>query len=488
VFPKRLLSLLLLLTIVAGVHAQQPELPLILMMDGDLYWVDGDNVLPLTRSGFASAASRSPDGQYVAYRDTPLVVREVYSRGGGQSGPQPSNVHMLDLETGREQVLTSQPYPAFYADPTQRDNMFARSAPVWSPDGLHVAWTNYRFDTGGISLGRYDLTSGVVRDLPLDLPEVHGIPSPLNVQWLNAGLAIRATFFDLATGIAVLQVRVYSPDNASLISVVSLDEIDTEPPYLDLFVNDDGADYYAQYDAANNRWILTDVLSGESYQTPFDPILVSSEQSASSLRFALGELVPYSIELDGQFNLHYQAAIYDADGATVVGLYDILFPDTNMSSVFAFAPGGQSAAYLVYDPLTRVYDRSQVFFTNRPPLTLPSESSVRGVLWGTQRWWLPADVTLETYGESDVFECPGALELRLESGLPARVLAGAPNRVRATPGVGGTVLGQIPAGGTFDVLGGPQCADGIVWWRVSYDTLAGWTAEGTDAYFVEPLR
>ena len=113
---------------------------------------------------------------------------------------------------------------------------------------------------------------------------------------------------------------------------------------------------------------------------------------------------------------------------------------------------------------------------------------VDGMTWGAQTWWYPADLALEPYEDMAMFDCPGALAPRLVIGGRAVVLPGAPNRIRSTPSTGGTFVTQIPSGETFDVLGGPECADGIVWWQVSYGSATGWTAEGVDAYFVEPLR
>jgi hypothetical protein len=52
-------------------------------------------------------------------------------------------------------------------------------------------------------------------------------------------------------------------------------------------------------------------------------------------------------------------------------------------------------------------------------------------------------------------------------------------------------IGQIPVGGIFYVLEGPECSPRYAWYRVEYreengDFLIGWIAEGeTDLYFVE---
>ena len=85
---------------------------------------------------------------------------------------------------------------------------------------------------------------------------------------------------------------------------------------------------------------------------------------------------------------------------------------------------------------------------------------------------------------------PGQLPTRLEPNIRARVEPGpgTPNNLRDAPGLDGAVIGQIPPGGQFVVLDGPQCADGYVWWQVDYEGTMGWTAEGnTERYWLEPL-
>lgn len=82
-------------------------------------------------------------------------------------------------------------------------------------------------------------------------------------------------------------------------------------------------------------------------------------------------------------------------------------------------------------------------------------------------------------------DCP---KPRLEIGGQGRVTPGEPNRMRSTPSTAGEQVGEIPAGSVFDVLDGPECADGFLWWHVEFDGVIGWTAEGnSDAYFAEPI-
>ncbi|MCB9454012.1 MAG: SH3 domain-containing protein [Anaerolineaceae bacterium] len=70
-----------------------------------------------------------------------------------------------------------------------------------------------------------------------------------------------------------------------------------------------------------------------------------------------------------------------------------------------------------------------------------------------------------------------------------RVTPGSANRIRDAASTSGAQVGQIPAGGVFDVLEGPLCVEGFLWWRVAYDGVEGWTVEGnTSDYFVEPVE
>ena len=92
-------------------------------------------------------------------------------------------------------------------------------------------------------------------------------------------------------------------------------------------------------------------------------------------------------------------------------------------------------------------------------------------------------------GEPDVpaGDCLGAPPPRLTVGGRGRVTPGLPNKMRSAPSTGAPQVGSIPGEAVFNVLGGPQCADGYLWWQVEYEGVTGWTANGTgNAYWVEP--
>jgi hypothetical protein len=75
---------------------------------------------------------------------------------------------------------------------------------------------------------------------------------------------------------------------------------------------------------------------------------------------------------------------------------------------------------------------------------------------------------------------PGYLPPRISVGATAAIESGgAPNVVRAQPQRSGERLGLYQPGTEIDVLEGPQCGAGFVWWRVTDGQLTGWTVESS---------
>ncbi|WP_119068879.1 SH3 domain-containing protein [Aggregatilinea lenta] len=87
------------------------------------------------------------------------------------------------------------------------------------------------------------------------------------------------------------------------------------------------------------------------------------------------------------------------------------------------------------------------------------------------------------------FGCPSSPAPRLVPGDQGRVTPGDPNTLRSAPGATNTAVSEIPGGGVFIVLSGPQCGpEGWTWWRVNYAGVTGWTAEGQNStYWLEPF-
>jgi hypothetical protein len=86
------------------------------------------------------------------------------------------------------------------------------------------------------------------------------------------------------------------------------------------------------------------------------------------------------------------------------------------------------------------------------------------------------------------WNCSSALSSRLTVGGQGKVVPPKSNRVRAEPN--GEIIGKIDVGTVFNVIDGPcQTADQTIWWKITYQELTGWTAEGKGTeYWVKPAN
>jgi Tol biopolymer transport system component len=89
--------------------------------------------------------------------------------------------------------------------------------------------------------------------------------------------------------------------------------------------------------------------------------------------------------------------------------------------------------------------------------------------------------------------CPGALDSRLDTGRHAQVAMTPPNpnNVRESPGKQGKIIGQIQPGEKIEILSGPICENGMMWWSIHSlsSGLQGYTLEGDQkSYWLEPVK
>jgi hypothetical protein len=84
--------------------------------------------------------------------------------------------------------------------------------------------------------------------------------------------------------------------------------------------------------------------------------------------------------------------------------------------------------------------------------------------------------------------CEGAMNTRLRAGIQGRVRAdGLTVNLRSQPTASAQRLAQMAPGDTFALVGGPQCAESLVWWQITFGALNGWVAEGANGfYWIEP--
>jgi hypothetical protein len=81
---------------------------------------------------------------------------------------------------------------------------------------------------------------------------------------------------------------------------------------------------------------------------------------------------------------------------------------------------------------------------------------------------------------------------RMEIGIEAIVAPGSPNRVRSEPKKGDNLIASLLAGTIVNIIEGPVCADGLIFWKVENELISGgvgWTAEGDgNEYWLEPIK
>lgn len=77
--------------------------------------------------------------------------------------------------------------------------------------------------------------------------------------------------------------------------------------------------------------------------------------------------------------------------------------------------------------------------------------------------------------------CPDAplSRIRPNAGLRSNPAEPGANNVRSQPGLNGQIIGKFTVQDTIFNLGGPVCADKMVWWKVgNFNNLEGWVSEG----------
>jgi Tol biopolymer transport system component len=89
--------------------------------------------------------------------------------------------------------------------------------------------------------------------------------------------------------------------------------------------------------------------------------------------------------------------------------------------------------------------------------------------------------------------CPGGLDSRLDIGRQAQVTSDppTPNNIREAPTKNSRLLGQIQPGEKVDILEGPVCDNGLIWWQIQSTTsgLKGYTLEGDlKNYWLVPVK
>jgi hypothetical protein len=274
----RLIVALFLTMIISTASAQPAELPLVVVMKGDLYrWYEGDTSLyQLSNWGYNDEASVSPDGSLVAYHSYARVTVEAIQRTGGFGGGKgPGNIWVIDTATGDGTRLIDQPGDAVFLSDNGQDNAIIRSKPFWSPDGTKVGWTEIKYLSQDVvpSLWVYDFTTATAQKLT-DLPIHQSVNGVYDGFWTDSGIVLDGVMWDSETGDMGYRYPVYGEDGERINEIV-LENSDIRTPSLVLPVEYNGRDYLAvlyRYPLLPERdWVLYDVLTNESLFSPNEP-------------------------------------------------------------------------------------------------------------------------------------------------------------------------------------------------------------------------
>src|SRR5689334_22401144 len=135
----------------------------------------------------ASALAVSPDGQSVVFSAYAEQTADDLLPGGGQSGPVPTDIWLVDLIKHTSTRLTEQPKQIDKT--TIYKNGWLRSRPVWSPDGKFLSWLKGRNDgAGGVQLIVYDVAQHLVNVIADGLDKDASAGG--DVLWGRSGIAV----------------------------------------------------------------------------------------------------------------------------------------------------------------------------------------------------------------------------------------------------------------------------------------------------------
>jgi hypothetical protein len=474
-----LVALALLFTGVQSSAAQGDSALIYIVLTGDVHTVDPatNELTRLTEWGYIGSIALSPDRALLVYDALPPMVVDVLVEVGGLGGgPLPNDLILRDLLTSEETRIAGQPEDAVFMSDEQEENSRVRSEAVWSPDGDQVAWTELRYPLdAGDSLIIYDIASGQQRVVVPELPIGYGVPAPTRFLWGETGFVVRIYTYNETTQNGEDNFLIYAEDG-TLLNTIAATPAEASNALMDfVLIDDDGEEKLAL--VYNQTGIeLIDIVTGERGSLTGSLELRSATNPAESLAVTA---IPGSRE-DSVYPFMWQ--LRTPDGAIVPDRINANFtPFTHIE----LSPDGQAAAYITSESTVPAEALLGVWQDGTSTYPIIA-NRMFDLAWGGGRWTVSAEPLRDL---ADGFTCPGAPAPRLRVGGQGIVLPGEPNNLRAQPSLAGERVGEMTAGAIFDVVDGPVCTDGIVWFEVISEQVTAWTAESADGeYYLEPVE
>jgi hypothetical protein len=475
----------------SAVHAQSGGAPLVFLKDGDLWKWDGSAVTQITAWGYNERPVLSPDGKRIAYNSWATILVDQIAAGQPFTGLVPSNIWLMDPITLNANRLVDQPPDAVLGQDLNTSKVIMRGTPAWSPDGTQLVWAELVTPGWQYQLVVYNLTTAaqsvIVASLPAPFSD-GGFVVVHDVLWGGRGILVRNVAVNDALAEFEERAYLYAPDG-TFIHDTLIGSSATEWAASVEWTQYNGQQYLGLVFLSGRRY-LVDPATGDQQDMPALPELYSTQAMNNTASAFIGTNIDAAGNITHPWNAVYpnrqqeQALNFSGDLPTI-----------------AVSADGQALAYIS----DAVY-----VWQNGSLVTLPGTEGIGGawdlgIVWGPNAWRVRTDFPGQAaqvpsvpqatpitggVGGGASFAIACTLPPRLIVGQTGQVTPGLPNAVRTLPrrGSDSVVVGQIPGGGVFNVLGEPQCDnEGRYWWQVNYNGLQGWTPEGEwGIYWLQP--
>lgn len=477
--PRSLVLFILLFCLSVGSLAAQgdaPQAPLIAYVNGELLRLEGEALVPYPAcqpdETLMGQFFPAPDGSAFAMTTVPAIIDEALAELGSLGDtPFALNVWLCDTRTDTLRRI--------YAPPGA-DDPFTGEPPLlplvtsplaWSPDSRELAWTALELPEGTVTrLVRYDIADDSFSEEVLDVRSSFGFPIPPRPYWGLNAIFFTVSTLNEETFLEESYVYLYDPQGRELVSEVLFSTAGESDDFVleQLPLRWDGVDYLAlRYGVAG--WVALNPRTGA--ETPLDDLPELYSPFAP-------EALSLTMSLDEAYNMNWTVP----DVGRTLNAYSV--------SRIALAPDGSAIAYA--DSTLHLLDAEGTVREIANSDGFADDFQAR-VFWSANAWRVFGSQSEPLPGANvpvPLPQCDGAPPSQLRPGDRAQVASSSiPNNVRANPNLGAALVGQLPGGATFVVLDGPTCADGYAWYRVEYDELQGWTAEGTpENYFIVPVE
>jgi hypothetical protein len=471
------LLLFLALSLAQPVAAQEGDY-LYFIHDNTIWRWEADEELVQIGEKFPNriaTAKLSPTAEnllVVTYREDIRKLIEAECPCGGTI-PTGEEYWALDLQSGET-------FPVFQQPEVVEDDSEVKyvGSPLWSPDGTKIAWAQ-NLEYSDIHV--YDLTT----------EEASVAIEGVQAQTLVSNLTYLSTWTE--TGIWVTQVDYsenYKPIPAGVaIYDLSGDIVAEIPPYHELAGLPDYQDNetYLDYEYGNHYifqeegrdvflthsltgWQLLDVRTGE-VEPLNDGILwqIALGAEETSARVSPGIMDDASLP---SYNVYIPENIF----VTKLSNLNFFFSTTGRTLVTNVEGNRVTIARIPQEG-----GQATITLPWRPDGTIGRQSGYQ-----LRRGVGALLAGIRCSGSNLPFRIPTASP-QYNLSHPAHVLGEVANSIRQDPNRNAGLLGSIPGGDSFAVIDGPRCNDGIAWYKVRYNEIEGWTAEGEDfEYYLAP--